>query len=249
MRKSILHKLIKATIRFTGFRLRSGPLTGLVFTGEAFCSSAAPKLLGTYEKELHATLFDILAYGVSRIGIIGAAEGYYSVGLAKALPHSQVVSYESDPQALILSRQLARRNQVESRIDFRARCDPGEFSRFVEEFQPEFVLLDVEGEELALLQGVKPSHLKNTHLLIEAHDFGSTEITAPIEKQFAASHTITRIPAAPRAISDIPTRPHRILVSMLQGITGSNYLHERPNGMEWLDLRPRSNRHTEKQST
>ena len=61
----------------------SGPFKGLQYSSQALLSRlAGPKLLGTYERELHHILisrpWSEYEYAVD----IGCAEGYYAVGIA-----------------------------------------------------------------------------------------------------------------------------------------------------------------------
>lgn len=61
----------------------SGPFKGLMYPRESVGSAWAPKLLGTYESELSPTIERIVSGGYRSVVDIGAAEGYYAVGLAK----------------------------------------------------------------------------------------------------------------------------------------------------------------------
>lgn len=62
----------------------NGPFKGLKYPfKEAFGSVFTPKIIGTYELELHSIVNEILVSGYKHIIDIGAAEGYYSIGFAK----------------------------------------------------------------------------------------------------------------------------------------------------------------------
>ena len=72
---------------------QSGPFAGMSCISEAICSSLVPKLLGSYESELHQVLNQILETDYQNVIDIGCAEGYYAVGLALRLPNARVYAW------------------------------------------------------------------------------------------------------------------------------------------------------------
>lgn len=77
----------------------AGPFRGMRYIEKAVCSELPPKILGTYEMELHALIESIVARRPSCIIDIGAAEGFYAVGFATRLPNCMVVAFDQ-PRAL-----------------------------------------------------------------------------------------------------------------------------------------------------
>jgi len=65
--------------RLTGLRTVAGPFAGLEYVDEAAGSEYGPKLLGTYELELHHIIERIIDLAYPTIINIGAGEGYYAV--------------------------------------------------------------------------------------------------------------------------------------------------------------------------
>jgi predicted O-methyltransferase YrrM len=70
-------------------------------------------MLGTYEIELHDIVAEIVAKRPDVIFNIGAAEGYYAVGLAQSLPLTQLFTWEISENGRALSRTLAKYNEVQ----------------------------------------------------------------------------------------------------------------------------------------
>ena len=68
----------------TGCSVTSGPFAGMRYIDASFGSAYIPKLLGTYEQELSNVLAGIIAKRPKAVVDVGAAEGYYAVGLARA---------------------------------------------------------------------------------------------------------------------------------------------------------------------
>src|SRR6478672_6897407 len=66
-----------------GLVVQHGPFKGMKYPGVNSVGSALiPKLLGSYERELHPLIDSICAGQYDQVVDIGCAEGYYAVGLA-----------------------------------------------------------------------------------------------------------------------------------------------------------------------
>ncbi len=88
---------------------------------------------------------------------IGAAEGYYAVGLARRLPRCRIVAFDIDPIARKMCRRLAKLNGVRDRVEVRGECD----TTYLWTLPPHsFVLSDCEGAEKTLLDPDRAPALK-----------------------------------------------------------------------------------------
>ena len=58
-----------------------------------------PKLLGVYERELNPYIEQACALNFPLIVDVGAAEGYYAVGMALRNPSARVIAFEMDARA------------------------------------------------------------------------------------------------------------------------------------------------------
>lgn len=97
-------------------KIVSGPFKGMHYLSEATGSVWAPKILGTYEQELHSIVEDLVHHRPDVFLDLGCAEGYYAVGIALRIPDGAVVAADSNPLARARVRLLARRNGVEDRV-------------------------------------------------------------------------------------------------------------------------------------
>ena len=93
----------KAVTRKTHSRVHTGPFRGMRYIHHAVhvqSSAYCPKLLGTYEQELHSVVDSLRTQRpYQRVINIGAGEGYYAVGLALHLPQSRLTAFEADPDS------------------------------------------------------------------------------------------------------------------------------------------------------
>lgn len=185
-----------------GDRVRHGPFAGLAIAPETANGCLAPKLLGCYEQELHPVVEAIADRGYRTIVNIGAAEGYYAVGLALRLPDVTVQAYDSDEQARRLTRELAKRHGVADRVDVSATFTCDDFQALDPETT--FVLCDIEGGELDLLVPSRAPNLANLDLLVELHDLPETPAYRRFIEPFRPTHRVALIEAGARDIRGFP---------------------------------------------
>src|SRR4051812_19305855 len=77
-----LDRIAQTLVKHYGARVLQGPFAGMQYVTESYGSQLVPKLLGSYENELHDLVEQIVAQRPKIVIDIGAAEGYYAVGLA-----------------------------------------------------------------------------------------------------------------------------------------------------------------------
>ncbi|CAO3439728.1 hypothetical protein [Azospirillum doebereinerae] len=157
--------------------------------------TAAPcQRIGSYETELAPVLERAIAERAYRHVInIGSSWGYYTVGLARRLPHSTTVAYELDPTVLATARRTARLNGVEERVRFLGGCDTGNIHEAFPRDHGALVMIDCEGCEMELLDPDLVPALKGCDILVECHDFVDAQITPTLLRRFAATHEVQRI--------------------------------------------------------
>ena len=147
-------------------QIASGPFQGLQYPKQAHASTLAPKLLGTYEKEIQADLLTLAAASRTFLDI-GCAEGYYTTGLAARAGLQQVVGVDSNQEALQAAAAAARANGV----DHRCRFFPDLQQALAWLSQIDLLLIDVDGAELAVLDSLfrhsPAGALTGTTLVIE----------------------------------------------------------------------------------
>jgi predicted O-methyltransferase YrrM len=195
--------------------------------------------LGTYELELHPIIQEWCAAPDQTFLDIGAAEGYYAVGLAFRKPGCKVIAFEREAEGRELLTRLAALNQVAPRIEVRATCTVDALRDTLGRYAPCFILMDAEGAEVELLDLAAVPALRACSILVEVHDFVVAGAGDRLKQRFAASHEIREIWSRPRQVGDLPGGlalmkcffpPRRILGWMDEG---------RPGPMRWLSLRPR----------
>ena len=179
--------------------VRHGPFRGMRYpTTKSVGSALVPKILGSYESELHSIVDRICGQDYSDIVDIGCAEGYYAVGLAMRLRNANIYAYDTNRDAIRLCKQMARLNNVLDRFTTGEFCDSNTL-RSIPLGKKALIVSDCEGYEKALFSGETASHLANHELLIEIHDFIDIEISSTIRQAFQDTHRITVV----QSIDDI----------------------------------------------
>lgn len=181
-----------------GAHILSGPFAGMDYLTEASEGALMPRLLGTYEAELHPHLEAFCDEGVDCVIDVGCAEGYYAVGMARILPDATVHAYDIDPRARAACAALATRNGVADRVILGETFAPTDFEPFAG--RSVLVIMDVEGAESELLRPDISPALAGMRLIVETH---GPRITETLQQRFAATHEVTRVDLGPKT-ADLP---------------------------------------------
>ena len=186
-------------------QILSGPFHGMQYYERVVWGPITPKWLGSYENELHAPVSEALSGDYKTIIDVGAAEGYYAVGLAFKLPKCQVISYDVDPIARRRQRQLMELNRV-TNLDIRKYCAHTDLENSIK--GRTLVIMDIEGFEYHLLDPNKAPRLRQADILVEIHEFEQLDLAAvqsTLTDRFQDSHhieVISQSPASPQELKD-----------------------------------------------
>jgi hypothetical protein len=210
----------------------AGPFAGMRLSLDASWGGLAARLAGTYEEEIASQIAHLAAASPTLVADVGAAEGYYAVGLARLLPATPVVSFDIDPRAQRACRQNARLNGIDN-LTVRGRATPNELARWL----PPGALLvcDCEGYEGELLDPDLLPVLRKCSIVAELHEFARPGVTALVLQRFSTSHVIDLIDAGDR--SEIP--PHLDFLSPRYAHRAIEEGRPRHPVMQWAVMRPR----------
>lgn len=216
--------------------VRSGPFRGMRYpSAAAVGSTLVPKLLGTYEAELHSTVEEICGEKYQTIVDIGSAEGYYAVGLALRFPDAAIFAYDIEPEAIRLCRAMAEVNGVSNRLLTGALCTSSTL-KHLPYGKRSLIVCDCEGFEAELFPEEVIQSLVQHDLLIELHDFIDSRISSAIRERFSATHSIRSV----RSVSD-SDKARTYHCEELDGLRLElkEFLlaERRPCAMEWFFLR------------
>jgi hypothetical protein len=216
-------------------RVGAGPFRGMRYRTNSAASVYNPKLLGSYEFELHPVAEAICALSPQCIVDVGAAEGYYAVGFALRLPKSRVIAFEMDKSALAGLRRLAAMNRCAERVELRGKCTPAELRACLIDAERTVLICDVEGFESVLLDPLDVPRLRNVSILVELHEQSSPGVTRLLLDRFSHTHGCQVIEYQKRQPQHIDPFSRRC--SRLPDRWKMYLLSERPVATPWLWMR------------
>lgn len=168
-----------------------GPCRGLRFGAPMSSRQVAlPQLLGTYEMELHPAFERLRNRPFARVIDVGAAEGYYAVGLLLWRPDLDVLAFEMNAAHRDCVAALANENGVAARLSVRGFCDAAALRELGDGLAEALLIVDVEGYEKELLDPTLVPALYRTTMLVEVHDCFVPGCTDAMRERFSKSHVI-----------------------------------------------------------
>jgi hypothetical protein len=176
-----------------GLQITAGPFEGMKYLEQVAGSALLPKLIGSYESELHAALLDMTRRGHRLIIDVGCAEGYYAVGMARLMPQVRVRAHDTDPKARRLCNRLAHLNGVADRVAVGGYFTTGELATIRD--LPALIICDCEGYEAKLLDPKVAPVLAECDVIVEVHDHIVPGVGELLDKSFAPTHDIEVIKA------------------------------------------------------
>lgn len=188
--------LEKCARYFTELTVMAGPFSGLRYhVGQAHGSVLYPKLLGTYESELHPALDRLRTRTYDDVIDIGFAEGYYLIGLAQWFPRARGWGFDLSEEAHRLCAGMAAINGIPAerlRLGYEANAAslaPALAGRAL-------VVCDCEGCEGGLFSAAHIGQWKRADLIIECHDFIEPGVTEAIRGRLVATHQVELVVTA-----------------------------------------------------
>jgi hypothetical protein len=210
------------------------------YIGASIHSVLGPKNLGTYELELVPLIHKASSKNYRLIVDVGAAEGYYAVGLALRNPLSQVVAFEADPEGRRLLAVMVGENAVKDHVEIRGYCAPADLESILATADRTLVVMDVEGTEQTLLDPSVCPSLSRSEIVVELHEFICSGIGGLLHGRFAVTHDIQEIWEEERPVNNLPF-VIRLLARLCPTSLFLNVMKEhRPVRMSWLHLVPKS---------
>jgi len=168
----------------------SGPFMGMHLSLTPVSSrNLLGYLLGTQEIELHDVVRRVIARGYPRIINVGAADGYYAIGLLRQMPRTKVTAFEGALEHHAGLLRTAVLNDVAGRFTLKGFCHPDDLGAELAELPgPTLVLADIEGGELDMLDLINVPRLSYADILVETHDAFVPDCTKKLKARFSGTH-------------------------------------------------------------
>jgi hypothetical protein len=237
-RRSPMARITRAFVAHHGLAVQAGPFHGMVYPRFALERGelVVAQLLGSYEREIAPAIQRAVDRGFGQYVDIGASDGYYAVGFARARPSSAVYAYEMNPFPARVCRSLAAANGAGRTLRLLGECDVEDLRALPD--RRSFVLCDAEGAEARLMVPDEVPMLRSASLVVELHAFAVPDVERLIVDRFSPTHEIEIVRSEPRYIGEFPA---------LLDVPGVTYIDRelavaefRPFPMAWAVMEPRS---------
>jgi hypothetical protein len=182
----------------TNHTVERGIFAGMkVHSKTAFGTDQFTVLSGQYERELYNIILRAAGHQYDAFVDIGCANGFYAVGFAMISKRCDVIAYDIDQNARHTTALNAELNGVSDRVFVKAEAEVSELGKTISGYGSVFLLVDIEGSEIDLIDPSKCPELLKCDMLIEVH--GETDNVANILiNRFSDSHVSTVISKQPR---------------------------------------------------
>lgn len=151
--------------------VKYGPFRGMRLPKETAWAGPdrAPMLFGLYEQEVMKVLADHRSKSATFIDV-GAADGYYGVGVLLAAWFNKAYCYEMSELGQAVIRSNAAENGVSNNLVVRGAANPGFYKDIPsQELEGAVILVDIEGGEFELIDSAALAALQSAAIIIEVH--------------------------------------------------------------------------------
>jgi hypothetical protein len=218
--------------------VKSGPFVNMKYVSESIESAHYPKLLGTYELELHPVIEELCNTDFDTIVNVGAGEGYYSIGFALRNNHTQIFAFEPRSKGRQLLKDMADLNGVSERVTIHGLCDAPALEESLDNRGKSLVFMDCEGGEAILLDPRICPSLKTATIVVELHPFLVPGVGEIIESRFRDTHSITQVWTRPRTVMDFPIQMSQLRRAVLKKHLLNIMFENRQELMRFFYLKP-----------
>ncbi len=168
-----VYELCKGVVRygpFTGMAISSAPWWGKLDLGS--------QCLGLYEKEILDYLDGVTEHAYSIFIDIGAADGYYAVGMLLSKKVDHAVCFEMSAAGQSAIRENWSQNQQPGLLEVFGEATPDSLCELLPgPLENGLVLVDIEGAEFELLTDAVLFLLSKSTVIVEIHNWIDDFIT------------------------------------------------------------------------
>lgn len=156
------------------WQIAFGPFAGMKISRTSWWGQTdlGSKIFGFYESEVLDALLNIDREKYTNFIDLGAADGYYAIGVVYAGLFKKAFSFELSEQGRGVITKNAKLNNVSEKILVFGIADQN-FNQLMPDVRlsESVLLVDIEGGEFDLLTNNVLNKLKNSILIIELHEF------------------------------------------------------------------------------
>jgi len=224
----------KKVWEYYGGKIAYGPFKGVRINNHSAWSGTkdiGPKIFGLYENQIlnwiQQKKFDLLID-------VGAADGYYALGMLSSKIVSRAVTFEISVNDREITKSSAIINNVDDKIFIKGEATSSEIIEVLKTCSNGLIIMDIEGGEYNLITSELLEAAKNCCLVIEIHDVVGREILENMLSLCKEFHEFEELTSLERNF------PRDKFTEKLTDNERSHLLSEgRSYAMSWVALSPK----------
>jgi len=234
------NKVLDKIIMKHGYKVAYGNFNGMKLNKNMYWAKndLITHILGVYENHVLEKLIEFSKRGNFPFIDIGAADGYFAVGMAFSKIFKKVYAFEVNESGRDSLNKNAENNTCKDKIVIGNKANFDTIKKIVVENNGAVILIDIEGSEFDLLDKKLLKSLANCYIVCELHPllinngYDKQQILIDNSKAFFDTSIIQRNSYCPNKFSELNefTDDER-LIAFSEG---------RENNMKWLVLEPKS---------
>lgn len=192
-RKRVIRRRLEDRLQRLGLygdEVQHGPFKGMTYPDPAvWVSCRFEKVIGFYEFEVYPWIQRLLVSPgrFTSIVNIGAADGYFAVGLGRLFGEIPVFAFEAADDRYRSLVLLAERNRLSGRLVAGRWCSPADLNALKVGSNP-LVICDVDGYEDVLMDPETVPWLRESTILLEVHEFLAPDLDEGERSGFERKH-------------------------------------------------------------
>lgn len=168
----VKRKILKKLIEKHNYKVAHGPFKGMKLNENPIWSKYdhITQVLGVYEKNVLSKIIEFSQIDDSLFIDLGAADGYFAVGVASGGVFKKVCAFEINKKSQQCMINIAKNNDCMDKINIYDEANYDSIKKLLhnEKHSPT-ILIDIEGAEYTLLDSKMLSLLSNCNVICELH--------------------------------------------------------------------------------
>lgn len=158
-------------LRKYNYSVAYGPFAGMKLNRNIWWSKndRITQTLGVYEEHILKKMCLFADMGATRLINVGAADGYFAVGMAYSNIYSNVVAFEIEAEGQKRTLETAKANNCADKILIYGEADIDSIAKEITTEETSTVLIDIEGAEYDLLSEKMLKLLSDSYIICELH--------------------------------------------------------------------------------
>ena len=155
------------------YEVAYGPFKGMKLNKDIWWSKndRITQTLGTYEEHILESLIDFRNKGATRLIDIGAADGYFAVGMAYAKIYKNVYAFEIEQQGRYRIAENAYANGCKDSLIIQGEATHSSLAEILDGEKKSTILIDIEGDVYNFLDEKMLRLLRGNYIICELHAF------------------------------------------------------------------------------